>query len=226
MRPNKLEDLRRERVRWRKQAEERQRFQDKEEEAWEFFCRHATPRPKIREEFEQEFKQKVHEVVCSMELRKMAQRGERKLEARGEKTGQEDANSQCRHTWHKILERAALPPLLRSTHSKDVRLDVQLNIIGLFSGDSFAMKRPSFLIAVDHFSAFFLVLFTRAVFFICDFGVLKTLEIGGVNSLCHASCVHLDDGITIPCFGLCLDWHPSRNSGMDMLCSDMRGCST
>ena len=88
------------------------------------------------------------------------------------------------------------------------------------------MKRPSFLFAVDHLSAFTLVLFTRAVLFISDFGVLKTLEIGGVNSLCHASCVHLDDGITIPCFGLCLDWHPSRNSGMDMLCSDMRGCST
>ena len=46
MRPNKLEDLRRERVRWRKQAEERQRFQDKKEEAWEFFCRPATPRPR------------------------------------------------------------------------------------------------------------------------------------------------------------------------------------
>ena len=74
MRPNKLEDLRRERVRWRKQAEERQRFQDKKEEAWEFSCRHATPRPKIREEFEHEFKQKVHEVVCSKELRKLAQR--------------------------------------------------------------------------------------------------------------------------------------------------------
>ena len=154
----------------------------------------------------------------------MAQRGERKLEARGTtKTGQEDASSKCRHTWHKILERAALPQLLRSTHSKDVRLDVQLNIIGLFSGDSFAKKRPSFLIAVDHLSAFTLVLFTMAVLFISDFGVLKTLEIGGVNSLCHASCVHLDDGITIPCFGLCLDWHPSRNSGMDTSCSDTRG---
>ena len=34
-------------------------------------------------EFEQEFKQKVHEVVCSMELPKLAHRREHKLEARG-----------------------------------------------------------------------------------------------------------------------------------------------
>ena len=43
----------------------------------------TTPKPKIREKFEQEFKQKVHEVVCSKELRKLAQRGEGKLEAPG-----------------------------------------------------------------------------------------------------------------------------------------------
>ena len=38
----KLENLRRERDHWRKRAEERQRLQDKKEEAWELFQRQAS----------------------------------------------------------------------------------------------------------------------------------------------------------------------------------------
>ena len=55
----KLEDLRRERDRWRKRAEEKQRLRGKKEEAWELFQRQPRLGASRREEFEREYKQKV-----------------------------------------------------------------------------------------------------------------------------------------------------------------------
>ena len=50
----KLEDLRRERDRWKKRAEEKQRLQGKKEEAWELFQRQPRVGAARREEFERE----------------------------------------------------------------------------------------------------------------------------------------------------------------------------
>ena len=128
----KLENLRRERDRWKTRAEEKQRLQDKKDEAWEFFRRQGGMRTRTREDFEQQFKQKVHASGLyrasqeeqerqlqewTEELQKLAQKQERKLEAR-ERTemGQEDANSQWRRSWDKALEQAALSPYLSAAH--------------------------------------------------------------------------------------------------------------
>ena len=48
-----------ERDRWGKQEEEKQRLQDKKEEAWQLFQRQPSWGPKRREDFEREYKQKV-----------------------------------------------------------------------------------------------------------------------------------------------------------------------
>ena len=55
----KLEDLRRERDRWKKRAEEKQRLRGKKEEAWELFQRQPRLGAARREEFERDYKQKV-----------------------------------------------------------------------------------------------------------------------------------------------------------------------
>ena len=49
----KLENFRRERDRWRTRAEEKQRLQDKKEEAWELFQRQPRLEPKSEREYQQ-----------------------------------------------------------------------------------------------------------------------------------------------------------------------------
>ena len=116
----KLEDLRRERDDWRRRAEERQRFQDEEEEAWEFFNGQAALRSKTREAFEQEFKRNVH--VSGLyrgsqeeqekqlqewteEVQKLAQREERKVDAEERQNMEhEDAHTRSREAWDRRWE--------------------------------------------------------------------------------------------------------------------------
>ena len=119
----KLEDLRRERDRWRKRAEEKQRLQGKKEEAWELFKRQPRFGAARREEFEREYKQKVttkmrspfdlgppdadekslQEWVDKLLVKALAE--DRKKEATEcQKMRQEDVNSQWRQTWEKLRE--------------------------------------------------------------------------------------------------------------------------
>ena len=119
----KLEDLRRERDRWRKRAEEKQRLQGKKEEAWELFKRQPRFGAARREEFEREYKQKVtmkmrspfdlgppdadekslQEWVDKLLVKDLAE--DRKKEVTEcQKMRQEDVNSQWRQTWEKLRE--------------------------------------------------------------------------------------------------------------------------
>ena len=129
----KLEDLRRERDRWRKRAEEKQRLRVKKEEAWELFQRQPRLGASRREEFEREYKQKVttkrlspfdlgppdadekslQEWMDKLLVQALAQ--DRKKEARERQNmGQEDSNSQRRRAWEKIWDPRvlALSPFL------------------------------------------------------------------------------------------------------------------
>ena len=119
----KLEDLRRERDRWRKRAEEKQRLRGKKEEAWELFQRQPRLGAARREEFEREYKQKVtmkmrspfdlgpldadekslQEWVDKLLVKALAE--DRKKEVTEcQKMRQEDVNSQWRQTWEKLRE--------------------------------------------------------------------------------------------------------------------------
>ena len=80
---------------WRTRVEEKQRFQAKKKEAWEFFRMVLSFKPKNQEEFDEELKQRVMTGYSSgsskgreryldewmIELQKKAQEGDRKLEA-------------------------------------------------------------------------------------------------------------------------------------------------
>ena len=119
----KLEDLRRERDRWRKRAEEKQRLQGKKEEAWELFKRQPRFGAARREEFEREYEQKVttkmrspfdlgppdvdekslQEWVNKLLVNALAE--DRKKEAREcRRMRQEDANSRWRQSMEKLCE--------------------------------------------------------------------------------------------------------------------------
>ena len=52
-------ELQRDRKLWKTRVEEKQRFQAKKKEAWEFFRRVPSFKPKSQEEFEEEFKRRV-----------------------------------------------------------------------------------------------------------------------------------------------------------------------
>ena len=106
---------------WRTRVEEKQRFQTKKKEAWEFFRRVPSFKPKSQEEFEEEFRRRVMTGYSSgsskgrekyldewmIELQKKALEGDRKLEARERvKMGQEDSNSKRRTEWERIFERS------------------------------------------------------------------------------------------------------------------------
>ena len=101
--------------------EEKQRFQAKKKEAWEFFRRVPSFKPKSQEEFEEEFRRRVTTGYSSssskgrekyldewmIELQKNALESDRKLEARERvKMGQEDSNSKRRTEWERIFERS------------------------------------------------------------------------------------------------------------------------
>ena len=114
-------ELLRSREFWRTRVEEKQRFQAKKKEAWEFFRRMPSFKPKSQEEFEEEFRRRVmtgyfsgsnegrekYLVEWIVELQKKALEGDRKLEARERmKMGQEDSNSKRRTEWERIFERS------------------------------------------------------------------------------------------------------------------------
>ena len=89
-------ELLRDREFWRTRVEEKQRFQAKKEEAWEFFRRVPSFKPKSQEEFEEEFKRRVMTGYSSgstegrekyldewkIELQKKALEGDSRLEAK------------------------------------------------------------------------------------------------------------------------------------------------
>ena len=106
---------------WRTRVEEKQRFQTKKKEAWEFYRRVPNFKPKSQEEFEEEFKRRVMTGYSSgstqgrekyldewmIELQKNALERDRKLEARERvKMGQEDSSSKRRTEWERIFERS------------------------------------------------------------------------------------------------------------------------
>ena len=114
-------ELLRDREFWRTRVEEKQRFQAKKKEAWEFFRRMPSFKPKCQEEFEEEFRRRVmtgyfsgsnegrekYLVEWMIELQKKALEGDRNLEARERvKMGQEDSNSKRRTEWERIFERS------------------------------------------------------------------------------------------------------------------------
>ena len=119
----KLENLRRERDRWKKRAEEKQRLQGKKEEAWELFQRQPRFGAARREEFEREYEQKVttkmrspfdlgppdvdenslQEWVNKLLVNALAK--DRKKEIREcQRMRQEEANSRWRQSWKKLRE--------------------------------------------------------------------------------------------------------------------------
>ena len=123
------EELRRSREFWKTRVEEKQRFQMKKKEAWEFFRRLPSFNPKKQEDFEEKFKQKVMTGYSSgspegreryldewtAELRKKALEVDRRLEARERvKMGEEDSSSRRRTELERILERPVLSPFLKA----------------------------------------------------------------------------------------------------------------
>ena len=114
-------ELLRDRELWRTRVEEKQRFQAKKKEAWEFFRRMPSFKPKSQEEFEEEFRRRVmtgyfsgskegrekYLVEWIVELQKKALEGDINLEARERvKMGQEDSNSKRRTEWERLFERS------------------------------------------------------------------------------------------------------------------------
>ena len=124
------EELRRNRELWKTRLEEKQRFHTKKKEAWEFFRRLPSFKPKKQEDFEEEFNQKVMTGYSSgspegreryldewtVELQKKALEEDRRSEARERpKMGKEDSSSRRRAEWERILvERPVLSPFLRA----------------------------------------------------------------------------------------------------------------
>ena len=109
MRPG---ELRRNLEHWRLRAEEKQRLQEKKEEAWELFGRQPGHKQTTEEKFAQEFKRRVTNMMdgpvgskvqekylleWTNELRKVVQGEERKLDAREtRKMGEDEVHSRSR----------------------------------------------------------------------------------------------------------------------------------
>ena len=88
-------ELLRDRELWRTRVEEKQRFSTKKKEAWEFFRRPPSLKPKNQEEFEEGFKRRVMTGYSSgspegrekyldewkIEMQKKALEGDSRLEA-------------------------------------------------------------------------------------------------------------------------------------------------
>ena len=106
---------------WRTRVEDKQRFQTKKKEAWEFFRRVPSFKPKSQEEFEEEFIRRVMTGYSSgstegrekyldewmIELQKKALERDSRLEAKERvKMGEEDAGSKRRTEWERIFERS------------------------------------------------------------------------------------------------------------------------
>ena len=114
-------ELLRSREIWKTRVEEKTRFQAKKKEAWEFFRRMPSLKPKNQEEFEEEFKRRVMTGYSSgstegrekyldewkIELQKKALEGDSRLEARERvKMGEEDSSSRRRTEWQRIFDRS------------------------------------------------------------------------------------------------------------------------
>ena len=121
-------ELLRDRELWKTSVEEKRRFQAKKKEAWEFFRRVPSFKPKEQEEFEEEFKRRVMTGYFSgstegrekyldewmIELQKKALEGDSRLEARERvKMGEEDAGSRRRTEWERIFDRS---PFLKAEY--------------------------------------------------------------------------------------------------------------
>ena len=112
----KREELRRIRDHWKARAEDEERFQKMQEEAWRLFERQPGFKRKTRNEFEEAFGRKVRNVMSnsrgeqekavqkwSSEMQRDIQPEERRREARERTTmEQEDSNSQRQRTWEKL----------------------------------------------------------------------------------------------------------------------------
>ena len=97
----KLEDLRRERDRWKKRAEEKQRLRGKKEEAWELFQR----QPRLPFDLGLPDADEKSLQAWVEDLLKIALAQDQKKEARERQNmGQEDSNSKRRRAWEKILD--------------------------------------------------------------------------------------------------------------------------
>ena len=144
--------------------EEKQRFQIKKKEEWEFFRRLPSFKLKKQEDFEEEFKQKVMIGYSSgslegqeryldewmVELRQVVLEEDRRLEARERMTmGEEDSSSRRRTEWERIYGAAGTLAILEGvTLNRDARLGIVFcsgKVVsrhaadlrtGLFSGDS------------------------------------------------------------------------------------------
>ena len=114
-------ELLRDREFWRTRVEEKQRFQAKKKEAWEFFRRVPSFKPKSQEEFDEEFGRRVMTGYFSgstegrekyldewkIQLQKKALEGDSRLEARERvKMGEEEAGSRRRTEWERIFDRS------------------------------------------------------------------------------------------------------------------------
>ena len=114
-------ELLRDREFWKTRVEEKQRFQAKKKEAWEFFRRVPSFKPKSQEEFEEEFKRRVMTGYSSgsiegrekyldewkIEMQKKALEGDSRVEARERtKLGEEDSSSRRRTEWERIFDRS------------------------------------------------------------------------------------------------------------------------
>ena len=114
-------ELLRDREFWRERVEEKQRFQAKKKEAWEFFTRVPSFKPKSQEELEEEFRRRVMTGYSrgstegrekyldewKIELQKKALEGDSRSEARERvKMGEEDSSSRRRTEWERIFDQS------------------------------------------------------------------------------------------------------------------------
>ena len=142
----KCEELRRSRDHWKTRAEKEERFQKTKEDAWSLFERQLGIKRKTKEEFEEEFKRKVRDVMSSSrserdkmlqkwssEMQKVVQPEERRREARerGRKE-QEDPNSQRPRSWEKT--RGLRIPVPSPHRSPQWRL--KFTLVGAVAGTS------------------------------------------------------------------------------------------
>ena len=114
-------ELLRDREFWRERVEEKQRFQAKKKEAWEFFTRVPSFKPKSQEQLEEEFRRRVMTGYSrgstegrekyldewKIELQKKALEGDSRSEARERvKMGEEDSSSRRRTEWERIFDQS------------------------------------------------------------------------------------------------------------------------
>ena len=148
-------ELLRNREFWKTRVEEKQRFQAKKKEAWEFFRRMPSFKPKEQEEFEEEFKRRVMTGYSSgspegrekytdewmIELQKKALEGDSRLEARERvKMGEEDSSSRRRTEWENFRP---IPVPESGVLSCDVGRDVVSSVGTTFSNQPGPLSKSS-----------------------------------------------------------------------------------